>query len=1103
MFLGGNPMKLKFKHQSFQSDAVAAIVDLFKGQERRQDTFTITNERQISLDAGLGVGNAISISDEQIVTNMNAVQKKHSLPLTNDLTGSTAEGVLGGASRSFCIEMETGTGKTYVYTKTIYELHKQYGFTKFIVVVPSVAIREGVYKSFQITADHFAAQYDNTPVHCFIYDSKKLSSVRLFATSSDIEIMIINIDAFKKSENIINQAQDRLNGESAMNYIKDTHPIVIIDEPQSVDNTPKAKEAIASLNPLCVFRYSATHREKINLLYRLTPVDAYQMGLVKQICVSSNQVDNDFNRPYIRLVSVSHDNGFSAKIELDKIMKSGKAERKIITVKPGADLYELSGERDLYEGYSIAGIDCMPGNESVEFANGEMLYLGKAIGDIDDSLIKRAQIRRTIEAHLEKELRYTEKGIKVLSLFFIDEVSRYRGVSDQLPDASVQKGDASNQMPDASYQKGEYAVMFEECYAELINLPKFSILRYRFHGSEAPLDTGHWNLESIHNGYFSQDKKGNYKDTKGDTIDDYDTYNTIMKDKEWLLSFDCPLRFIFSHSALKEGWDNPNVFQVCTLIEQKSTFTCRQKVGRGLRLCVNQDGERIEDKNINILHVMANESFAEFADTLQKEIESETGVKFGVLQLSLFSGVTFDETVIEEKKPTEEQAELIVELVSRLQLPDTRNNEMQSGNWSLDTRNSLPLELKPVLETVTKAVALGASVAEITPAKVAEITYTETKTVEKTVSYDDASELLNHFQAKGYVTKTGTIKDTMKEALKNGTLDLPKKFEAAREKFETIISKADKKVEIKNANNQVKVHLKKEVMLSPEFLALWDKIKGRTSYRVHLDEEALKRSCIEEIGKYEPVIAAQIVTRTGTVDITNPGVTVREGGIRTQKITDESYRLPDFFRMVNNECFLSHRTVFHILRESGRIPDFLNNPQRMIEIFIEAVKTVMSSMEIDGISYHRLDGEEYYLQEVFDSEELTGFLEKNAIPVEHSVYDYVLYDSDTVERPFAVALDDDPDVKMFFKIPDKFKIETPIGTYNPDWAVYLDKDGEEKLYFVLETKGVSGLLGLHNLKTPEQQKIHCGEEHFTALGSGVEFSGKPVKDWREFKVTKA
>jgi type III restriction enzyme len=1052
-------MKLKFKNQAFQTDAVSAVVDLFDGQERRQYTFTITNSAQMSLTDNLGFCNVLTITDERLLANMNAVQKKHSLPVTSDLSGNR-----------FCIEMETGTGKTYVYTKTIYELHKQYGFTKFIVVVPSVAIREGVYKSFQITADHFADQYDNTPVRCFIYDSKKLSGVRLFATSSDIEIMIINIDAFKKAENIFNQDSEKLNGDTAMSLVQATNPIVIIDEPQSVDNTPKAKDAIASLNPMCVLRYSATHREKINLLYRLTPVDAYQMGLVKQICVSSNQIENDFNRPYIRLVSVSNENGFSAKVEIDKFGKGGAVTRKTITIKPGADLYALSGERDLYKGCSVIGIDCTSERECIEFADSTTLALGKAIGDIDENIVRRAQIRRTIEVHFEKELRYTEKGIKVLSLFFIDEVGKYR----------TAEGD-----------KGIYAEMFEECYNELLSSnPKYAPLRDKF-----PAVVG-----SVHNGYFSQDKKGNYKNTKGDTADDYDTYNTIMKDKEWLLSFDCPLRFIFSHSALKEGWDNPNVFQVCTLIDQKSTFTCRQKVGRGLRLCVNQDGERIEDRNINILHVMANESFAEFAETLQKEIETETGVKFGILQLSMFNGMTFTDTVEEKKEVTSEQAKRIAEYVAALVAkPKTTMEDGKTSENSpiITPPPAIAPALAPVIEKAVAAAQMGA---EITPEKIAQTTYTETVQVEKAVSYDDAAELMSHFEKKGYVTKSGNIKDTMKEALKNGTLDLPAKFEAARTKFENVISKANTKPPVHDAAKEVRVKLKKQVMISPEFMALWDKIKGRTAYRVSIDDAELKRRCIEELSKQERVPKAHIVTRTAQLNVEMSGVTASGETVRATKPENEEHRLPDFLRAVDNECFLSQRVIASILFESGRLQDFLNNPQRMTEMFIETIKMVQNSMEIDGIRYHRLAGEEYFLQEIFDSTELVAYLGKNAVPVEHSVYDYVIYDSETVERPFAVAMDDDPDVRMFFKIPDKFKIETPIGTYNPDWAVYLDKNGEEKLYFVLETKGVSGLIGLHNLKTPEQQKIHCGKEHFKALGSGVVFSGKPVRDWTEFKV---
>lgn len=1043
-------MKLKFKNQEYQTEAVNAVVDLFQGQEKLQSTFEIAQDTQTSmLQNELGIGNGMVISEEQLNHNMHEVQRQRNLSMTE----------VKEDMRSFCIEMETGTGKTYVYTKTIFELHKRYGFTKFIIVVPSVAIREGVYKSFEITKEHFGNQYDNVPYRFFIYNSARLSDVKQYATSSNIEVMIINIDAFKKSENIINQAQDKLNGETAMRYIQNTNPIVIIDEPQSVDNTPKAKEAISSLNPLCVFRYSATHKEKMNLLYRLTPVDAYEMGLVKQICVSSNSVANDFNKPYIKLLSVSNDNGFKAKLEMDVAAKNGTVSRKTVTVKPNDDLFLLSGKRDLYEGYSVAGIDCTSENELIEFANTEFIRLGKAIGSVDDNIIKEAQIRRTIQFHLDKELRYTEKGIKVLSLFFIDEVKKYRT---------------------AEGEKGIYAEMFERCYRELINQPKYAELKGKFPAS----------VETVHNGYFSQDKKGTFKDTKGDTIADYDTYNTIMKDKEWLLSFDCPLRFIFSHSALKEGWDNPNVFQVCTLIEQKSTFTCRQKIGRGLRLCVNQDGERIEDKNINVLHVIANESFAEFAQTLQKEIESETGVKFGTLQISLFSGMKYTETKTVEKTITAEQAEKTIEVLKQSGvLSDTGRIEKKPEEIQ---EFEMPEELETVKDEVMKVIEQAETVSVDT---LQGTTYSETIVEEKEVTYDDAQELMQHFEDKGYVSKSGKMKDTMKNALLTGTLDLPKKFEAARERLESVVKKADNKLPIRDASREVIVRLKKQAMLSPEFMELWNKIKQKTAYRVQIDTEKLVECCVKELKNMEQIPKARLVSQSADINIQNPGVTYTERDTRTMDIQDSYSSLPNILSIISEETLIKKSTIARIINESGRQADFLNNPQSFMEKCLEIIRHNRHALAIDGIKYVKLDGQEYYAQEIFDSAELVANLDKNAVAVNRSVYDHVIYDSSTVEKPFAKALDDDPDVKMFFKIPSRFKIETPIGTYNPDWAVYLERDGDKKLYFILETKGTTELFGL---KTPEQLKIHCGKEHFKALDNGVEM--RVAHDWVKFKI---
>ena len=1047
-------MKLKFKNQQFQTDAASSIVDLFKGQEKLQSTFEITNIESVDLvnQNEFGVGNVVKISKEELLNNMHEIQRRNNLPLTDDIVDEN-----GALHLSFSEEMETGTGKTYVYTKTIFELNKKYGFTKFIIVVPSVAIREGVYKSLEVTREHFENQYDNVPCRYFIYNSSKLSDVRQFATSSNIEIMIINIDAFKKAENIINQAQDKLNGETAMKYIQATNPIVIIDEPQSVDNTDKAKEAIASLNPSCVLRYSATHREKINLMYRLTPVDAYQMGLVKQICVSSNEVANDFNKPYVKLLSVSNENGFKAKIELDVESKGGSVSRKTVTVKPNDDLFLISGERELYDGYAIAGIDCTPGFECIEFSNTETVMLGKSIGSIDENIIKEAQIKKTIRIHLDKELRYLDHGIKVLSLFFIDEVKKYR-------------------TPEG--EKGPYAEMFERCYNELINLPKYQPLKSQF-----PADA-----TAIHNGYFSQDKKGAFKDTKGDTAADYDTYNTIMKDKEWLLSYDCPLRFIFSHSALKEGWDNPNVFQICTLIEQKSTFTCRQKIGRGLRLCVNQDGERIEDKNINVLHVVANESFSEFAETLQKEIETETGVKFGTLQISLFSGMTYTETKKVEKTITKEQAQTVVEAFKTV--------GAITAEGKVDTTKAeivIPKELETVKEEVIKVIEKEKTV---DVEQIAGKSYTEEVTEEKTVTYDDAQELITHFEQKGYVSKSGKIKDTMKEALLHGTLDLPKKFEAARERLESIVKKADNKLPIRDDSKEVIVRLNKQVMLSPEFMELWNKIKQKTAYRVQIDTDVLVENCVKELKAMPEIPKARLITKTASYDIRNAGVGYVETETRLEDLKDTYSSLPNILGIISEETLIKKATVAEIIQKSGRAQDFLNNPQAFMEQCLEIIRHNRHALAIDGIKYVKLDGKEYYAQEIFDSTELVANLDKNAVKVEHSVYDHIIYDSSTVEKPFAVALDRDPDVKMFFKIPDRFKIDTPIGTYNPDWAVLWEKNGEQKLYFILETKGTESLF---NLKTPEQLKIHCGKEHFKALGNGLEMHG-PVKDWDKFKI---
>ncbi len=969
-------MKLKFKKQQFQSDAVNSVVDLFKGSATAPSTFSVEKWDMVdySKDELLGYANNLDLTKEQIQENLKVVQDRNLLPLTNL------------QELRFNIEMETGTGKTFVYTKTILELHKQYGFKKFVVVVPSVAIREGVYKSMQTTRDYFKQEYEGTTIKPFIYNSSKRTEVRDFALSNSLEVMIVNIDAFKKNENLFNQVDDKM-PKSAKEFLRECKPIIIIDEPQSVDNTVKSREAIESLNPLFELRYSATHRQKINTVYRLTPVDAYNMHIVKQICVVNNSLYDDFNKPYIKLLEVDNKNGYTAKLEVDVADNKGAVKRKTITVKPNSNLETITN-RSLYEGYIIAGINAMEGFEEIEFTNTEFLSLGKSIGDIDELTKKRELIKRTIEAHLDKERLYIKKNIKVLSLFFIDEVAKYRDYDNE-----------------EDNQKGIYAKMFEECYNELIEQPRYAEVKAFFKTE----------TEKVHDGYFSKDKKGKIKNTNGDTLDDYSTYNTIMKDKEWLLSFGCPLRFIFSHSALKEGWDNPNVFQICTLIENKTTFTCRQKIGRGLRLCVDQTGERIDDKNINILHIVAEESFAEFADKLQKEIEDETGVKFGVLDIDMFVNISYAE----------------------------------DNGQTIQT------------------------------------------------SATDAKEILEHFRAKNYIDSKGKIKDTLKNDLLNGTVDLPKKFERAKDRIIKQIENADKKVVVMPSYKQVSVKRKDEVFENDEFMSLWNKIKQKTIYKINMSKDNLMDKCVKAISEMDHIGKTKLSKETAKLNIQKSGIDYTSQGTKFEEV-EENFLIPDIVGILAKNCKLTRYTIGQIILKSGRLQDFINNPQRFIEQVTELITNVRANECIDGIIYTRLAGKSYSFTELFDLDneaEVFAFLDKNAIAVEHSLYDHIIYDNSSVERDFAKELDNDSEVKLFFKIPDKFKIPTPIGSYNPDWAVYVETDNEKKLYFVIETKGSTNFM---DLRDKESIRIKCGKKHFEAIGADVEFD--VTKTFKEFKA---
>lgn len=579
-------MKIRFDaNQQYQLDAVNAALDLFDGQPLAAGMFEARLDSVFDIGGlftELGAGNRLALAEETLLANVCRVQKRNSLPESEALAGM-----------NFSVEMETGTGKTYVYLRTIFELHARYGFGKFIVVVPSVAIREGVMASLRLTEEHFRTVFGTVPLDSWVYDSRQVSRLRQFAGATTLQILVINIDAFnKQSNNVIHRENDRLSGRKPIEFIQAANPIVVMDEPQNMESE-QAKAAIASLNPLCTLRYSATHRNTYNLLYRLDPVRAYDLRLVKRIEVDSVLDQPDFNKPYICVESITATSRrIVAKLVIDVAASAGPRRRTITLREGGIDLVEMSGGRDNYRGYVVDEINAA--EQRVSFTNGVALQVGEIHGGRTDEVM-RVQIRETIREHFEKELRIrkmqpADQRLKVLSLFFIDRVANYVA------------------------EDGRIRRWFIEAYAQIAAIPKYRDLD--------PLP-----VEKVHGGYFAQ-ARGIPKDTRGDSAADDEAYELIMRDKERLLSPDEPLRFIFSHSALREGWDNPNVFQICTLNETRSEIRKRQEIGRGLRLPVMENGDRCFDPTINRLTVIANESYEEFARKLQTEIEEECGVEF-------------------------------------------------------------------------------------------------------------------------------------------------------------------------------------------------------------------------------------------------------------------------------------------------------------------------------------------------------------------------------------------------------------------------------------------------------------------------------------------
>lgn len=893
----------------------------------------------------------------------------------------------GYAFPNFSIEMETGTGKTYVYLRTIFELNQKYGLKKFIIVVPSVAVREGVLSSIELMRDHFKSLYNNAPFESFVYDSKKVHALKDFARNSNIQIMIINIQAFQKDAgegedyasltetqikklNVIHRDDDQSNGYRWIEYVQQTNPILIIDEPQSVDNTPKARRAINTLHPQLCLRYSATHLNPYNLLYKLDPIRAYEMNLVKQIEVASIKSGEHFNDVYIRIDSVGYPKNAKspqAKATIHET-KNGVPKTKSVTLKPNTDLAGLTN-RDGYEGYVVSGVSAEPGMEHVEFANGRVLMAGQEQGGMGDEILK-AQVRTTVEEHLKKEREFKDKGIKVLSLFFIDKVSNYRIYDDE--------GNRSD---------GKIAQWFEEAYQELTQKPLYK-------------DLIPHSAEEVHDGYFSADRKRGkvvaLKDSSGTTAADDEAYKLIMQDKERLLSLDEPRRFIFSHSALKEGWDNPNVFQICTLREMGTDRERRQTLGRGLRLPVNKELTRIYDTNINRLTVIANESFEEYAAGLQTDIERDLGgdFRFGRIQPIAFA-----------------------------KLPDPETGE-------------------PIQQKASEAIW---------------------------------KTLIDC----GYLDSEGDITSAFKPEDKAFKMELPEALQPMRADITDVMKRyIFKNRMVKNAAEKPTLQLNRKcIELNEDFKALWERINKKTRYCVEFQTKDLVAKAVEKISKMETIRPVQIFSTKTEVDINEAGVEgVREVDSRIETVKTHTV-LPDLLAFVQRETELTRGTLVEILTRSGRLKEFADNPQAFMTETALLINRALHEMVVDGIKYEQID--DCYEMRLFEEDEVQEYLTR-LYEVQstdnRTLYDYVPFDSE-VEREVAEKLDMNESVKFYCKLPRWFKIPTPVGYYNPDWAVVTEQG--EKLYLVRETKSTHDR---DKRRETENRKIDCGQAHFDAIG---------------------
>lgn len=991
-------MRLRFRHQKFQSDAANAICEVFNGQPFHSPTYMIDpGLGQIGLEDArsfTGFNNApVVIGDDKVLENIRSIQRSGQIKPSESLDGRF----------NLTVEMETGVGKTYTYIKTMYELNKRYGWSKFIIVVPSVAIREGVYKSFQMTEDHFAEDYGKK-IRYFIYNSAQLTELDRFASDSSINAMIINSQAFNargKDARRIYMKLDEFRSRRPIDILAKTNPILIIDEPQSVEGAA-TKERLKEFTPLATLRYSATHRADsvYNMIYRLDALEAYNKKLVKKIAVKGISVSGSTATEgyiYIQSINLSKGNP-TATIEFDIKGKTGiRKVSRIVT--EGYNLYDNSGELAEYkDGYTVLRIDGR--DSSVEFTNGKKLYAGDVIGSVSEEQLRRIQIRETILSHIERERQLFAKGIKVLSLFFIDEVAKYRQYDAQ--------GNATG---------GTYAQIFEEEYKAIVGNMQLSLddeegyLKYLESISE----------DQTHAGYFSIDKKsGRIIDSKlGDkkerTSDDADAYDLIMKDKERLLDRREPVRFIFSHSALREGWDNPNVFQICTLKQSGSDVRKRQEVGRGLRLSVNQVGERMDENvlsheeihNVNVLTVIANESYDSFAKGLQSEIAEAVADRPRKVQAKLF-----------EEKFGEDTALVI---------------------------------------------------------------------------YESLIE-------NGYI-KRGELTEKYYEAKQNGSLEVPEEISGhIQEVISVLDSVYDPNInKPENARkNTVNLTLDKDKLNSRAFQELWSRINSRSYYTVSFDEDELIKRAITELNSKLRVSKIYFKVEKGeqTKKIESKAqLQAGEAFVRADMVREEaspylemkasSLVRYDLVGKIVSETGMTRKAVASILVgiEKSIFDQFGNNPEEFILRAANIINEQKATAIIEHITYDKLTSE--FSTNIFTEPDLKkGALGVNAIEAKRHLYDYVIYDS-TNERDFANQLEThSQEVEVYVKLPKGFYINTPVGKYNPDWAIAFYEGKVKHIYFVAETKGDMSSMELREI---EKAKAHCAREHFRAI------SGENIK----------